>query len=79
MIASTAYVIIDLEYPRQVLIQMSDSDQVLFDLRSELECHDTKPRRRRQADCRGWTPATAQISSMTCGQSSSGRLCPIPG
>ena len=33
----TSYVIIDLEYPRQGLIQMSESDQVLFDQRRRQE------------------------------------------
>jgi hypothetical protein len=37
VLAVTVYVIIDLEYPRVGLIQMSDSDQVLVDLRKGME------------------------------------------
>src|SRR6476620_2284721 len=37
VLAVTVYVIIDLEYPRIGLIQMSDSDQVLVDLRESMK------------------------------------------
>ena len=37
VLAVTVYVIIDLEYPRVGLIQMSDSDQVLVDLRESMK------------------------------------------
>jgi len=36
VLSVTAYLIIDLEYPRLGLIQVSDSDQVLVDLRSSM-------------------------------------------
>ena len=36
VLAVTVYVIIDLEYPRVGLIQMTDSDQVLADLRQSM-------------------------------------------
>ena len=36
VLSVTAYVIIDLEYPRHGLIQVSDSDQVLIDLRRSM-------------------------------------------
>ena len=36
VLSVTAYVIIDLEYPRLGLIQVSDSDQVLVDLRKSM-------------------------------------------
>jgi FtsH-binding integral membrane protein len=37
VLAVTVYVIIDLEYPRIGLIQMSDSDHVLVDLRESMK------------------------------------------
>jgi hypothetical protein len=37
VLSVTAYVIIDLEYPRLGFIQMSDSDQVLADLRKSMD------------------------------------------
>lgn len=37
VLAVTVYVIIDLEYPRIGLIQISDSDQVLVDLRERMK------------------------------------------
>jgi len=36
VLSVTAYVIIDLEYPRLGFIQISDSDQVLVDLRKSM-------------------------------------------
>jgi hypothetical protein len=37
VLALTVYVIIDLEYPRLGLIQMTDSDQALVDLRKSMD------------------------------------------
>jgi hypothetical protein len=37
VLALTVYVIIDLEYPRRGLIQMTDSDQALVDLRQSMD------------------------------------------
>jgi len=37
VVAVTVYVIVDLEYPRVGLIRMTDSDQVLADLRKQMD------------------------------------------
>ena len=41
VLSVTAYVIIDLEYPRLGFIQISDSDQVLVDLRKSMNYYGT--------------------------------------